>query len=415
MTMKKIKQNIEIKAPLLGRGWKRPLFLLLFILTLTTASAQVGIGTTTPDASAILDITSTEKGFLPPRLTSAERAAITTPAQGLMIYNIDAKCLEVYNSTAWLSLCGSEGTLGGGGGTCTSTVNGVYVDGQPLTSTETVELEITVDTGGPYNITTNTVNGYSFSASGSFTTAGTKTVTLVGSGEPIAQGTDNFTVSYNGSTCDFSVTTSDVGVLNFDRTSTTDGTVTFTGDYASVTGTLSSTGNGHLTGTNNGLVMRDDFTSESTITFTDGTLYDIDFSVLSFAAYGANGVLANIGYFRLRLADGSTIENPTLSLRQNPPPASLAFQGDLSQSANNNETMIANPTSPNSPNIYYRSSSTSNPQASSYFILDSSVKQAIRDGGGVDQIIIDVINEGSPTGFNFNFTFRVGARIFSVD
>lgn len=52
--------------------------------------AQVGIGTTNPDSSSMLDITSTEKGVLIPRMTAIERLSITTPiADGLMVYQID--------------------------------------------------------------------------------------------------------------------------------------------------------------------------------------------------------------------------------------------------------------------------------------------------------------------------------------
>lgn len=57
------------------------LFSLLFIVTIS--QAQVGIGTNNPNASAKLDISSTSKGLLPPRMTTADRDAITTPATGL--------------------------------------------------------------------------------------------------------------------------------------------------------------------------------------------------------------------------------------------------------------------------------------------------------------------------------------------
>lgn len=63
-------------------------FLAAFaLLTAGVAQAQVGVGTTTPDPSAVLDVSSTTKGLLLPRLTTAERDAITSPATGLMIYN----------------------------------------------------------------------------------------------------------------------------------------------------------------------------------------------------------------------------------------------------------------------------------------------------------------------------------------
>ncbi|MFB0924050.1 MAG: hypothetical protein QMB65_02005, partial [Vicingaceae bacterium] len=59
----------------------------LIILTSSNLFAQVGIGTTTPDTSSILDVSSTNKGLLIPRLTTTERDNITLPAKGLIIYN----------------------------------------------------------------------------------------------------------------------------------------------------------------------------------------------------------------------------------------------------------------------------------------------------------------------------------------
>ncbi|MDA9339711.1 hypothetical protein N9Q68_01935 [Polaribacter sp.] len=57
-----------------------------------TATAQVGVGTITPDASAALDIESTTKGFLPPRMTNVQMNAIPSPAEGLLVYCTD--CIE---------------------------------------------------------------------------------------------------------------------------------------------------------------------------------------------------------------------------------------------------------------------------------------------------------------------------------
>ena len=68
-----------------------------------STSGSVGIGAnTTINASAILDITSTTKGFLPPRMTNAQRTAIATPAVGLIVYCTDAtEGLYIYKSTGW--------------------------------------------------------------------------------------------------------------------------------------------------------------------------------------------------------------------------------------------------------------------------------------------------------------------------
>jgi hypothetical protein len=69
---------------------------------LITDQGNVGIGTTTPVSSAILDVSSTTKGFLPPRMTSAQRSAISSPAQGLVVYQTDAyKGIYSYDGAAW--------------------------------------------------------------------------------------------------------------------------------------------------------------------------------------------------------------------------------------------------------------------------------------------------------------------------
>ncbi|WP_296150420.1 tail fiber domain-containing protein [uncultured Flavobacterium sp.] len=77
---------------------KKQLYTIAALLIIgITANAQVGIGTTTPDGSSMLDVTSTTKGLLAPRLTTANRDAIVTPgpANGLVIYNTTTNRIEV--------------------------------------------------------------------------------------------------------------------------------------------------------------------------------------------------------------------------------------------------------------------------------------------------------------------------------
>ena len=79
---------------------KKHFTLLAFSLSVFSF-AQVGIGTTSPSASAALDLSSNEKGFLPPRMTTEQRNLIANPTAGLTIFNTSLKCLEVYNGIQW--------------------------------------------------------------------------------------------------------------------------------------------------------------------------------------------------------------------------------------------------------------------------------------------------------------------------
>ena len=86
-------------------------FLATVLLTATTY-AQVGVGTTTPDASAALDITSTTGGLLVPRMTAVQRDAITSPAQGLIIFCSDCASgegeLQIKLTSSWKNTIGGD-------------------------------------------------------------------------------------------------------------------------------------------------------------------------------------------------------------------------------------------------------------------------------------------------------------------
>ena len=73
---------------------------VLIVLAKTGNTGIVGINNVTPNASAQLDVTSTTRGFLPPRMTTAEKNAIASPAAGLVIFDTTLAKLCVY-TTAW--------------------------------------------------------------------------------------------------------------------------------------------------------------------------------------------------------------------------------------------------------------------------------------------------------------------------
>tara|TARA_Y100000296_G_scaffold82838_1_gene112622 strand:- start:435 stop:1142 length:708 start_codon:yes stop_codon:yes gene_type:complete len=69
----------------------------------STVSGSVGIGAT-PNNAAVLDVASTTKSFLPPRMTTTQRNAIATPPAGSVIYNTTTNLLNHYNGSAWLAV-----------------------------------------------------------------------------------------------------------------------------------------------------------------------------------------------------------------------------------------------------------------------------------------------------------------------
>ena len=145
--------------------------LVFFVFSTVNVFTQVGIGTTNPDASSGLDIDYSDKGFLPPRMTTAQRNAIENPADGLIIFNTTNGLLNYYNGDSWYELGGiisPSGTISGLDcanvlmeGTLTQGVtvtgvsvsvpytggNGQYHPGQTVSSTGVTGLTATLNPG----------------------------------------------------------------------------------------------------------------------------------------------------------------------------------------------------------------------------------------------------------------------------
>ncbi|MEM7371997.1 MAG: SBBP repeat-containing protein [Bacteroidota bacterium] len=84
------------------------LIIVLFLFLPHFMQAQVGINSSNsdPDPSAMLDVQSTDKGVLMPRMTTAERDAIANPVAGLMIYNVEDSCFNYFTGKHWIKDCG---------------------------------------------------------------------------------------------------------------------------------------------------------------------------------------------------------------------------------------------------------------------------------------------------------------------
>lgn len=107
-----------------------------FAIFYATGFTQVGINSdgSSPDTSAMLDIKSTAKGILIPRMTSIQRTAITSPAKGLLVYDSTTTSFWFYNGNAWANLSGNANgwNLTGNVGTDTSKNFIGTTDNEPL-------------------------------------------------------------------------------------------------------------------------------------------------------------------------------------------------------------------------------------------------------------------------------------------
>lgn len=153
---------------------KRILFLLLILMNLP-ASAQIGIGTNLPDSSAELDVSSSSKGLLIPRMTQSQRLAIVKPAEGLMVYQKDGTAgLYLYAGAAWNPIATFTTNTATGqqtlGGNTTGTGN-VAVGSSALKTNTTGTNNTAIGYGADVtaaNLTNATAIGYNTKVSNSY-------------------------------------------------------------------------------------------------------------------------------------------------------------------------------------------------------------------------------------------------------
>lgn len=132
----------------------------IFLLSFQVFGQSVGINTNTPNASAALDVVSTTQGVLVPRMIASQRAAIASPATGLLVYQTDAPAgFYFYNGAAWTSLSG---------GTTYTAGTGINIAGNVISntgdndnsSTNEIELPSQAGQGGKYLTTNGTTTSW---------------------------------------------------------------------------------------------------------------------------------------------------------------------------------------------------------------------------------------------------------------
>jgi hypothetical protein len=96
--------GVIVQSRTSNNGATLPLSLWGSRVQMECASAHISTNATGANASAMLDVTSTTKGFLPPRMTTTQKNAIASPAAGLVVYDSTTNKLQCYNGSTWNDL-----------------------------------------------------------------------------------------------------------------------------------------------------------------------------------------------------------------------------------------------------------------------------------------------------------------------
>lgn len=162
-----------------------------------------------PESSVILELESANKGFLAPRMSTAQRDAIPQNQlpDGLLIFNTTTGCINYWTGlqATWLSLCGTPppAVVAITDLQCNSIKTEKLKQGTALDSSNKLLIPVTVSQAGTYDILVKTDNGYYYHSAGIFPSTGNYDLILQGVGSPIIgyntgeQG-DPMTVTLNG-------------------------------------------------------------------------------------------------------------------------------------------------------------------------------------------------------------------------
>lgn len=142
-----------------------------------TDTGQLSIGTATPNSSAIVDITSTTSGFLMPRMTSTQRNAITTPVNGLLVYDSTDTQFYYYTGSQWVSITSLTQLNTKADKTITISAGTGLTGGGDLSANRTLSIANTAVTAASYGSATQ-VPTYTVNAQGQITAAANTSIQI---------------------------------------------------------------------------------------------------------------------------------------------------------------------------------------------------------------------------------------------
>ncbi len=191
---------------------KSKIYLVILICVVSFSGfAQIGIGTTSPDGSAVLDMTSTTQGVLIPRMTTIQRGAIATPAIGLQVYDTDTNSIWSYNGASWINGTGGPGKFVDGVSTDIAYYDGrVGIGKDDFTDVHKLWVEGTKSTDG-----TNTPVRINADYTGTGTNVATTAIAAIASN--VNSGTSSFMIANQGIVNNSATGTTNFGVSSWQR------------------------------------------------------------------------------------------------------------------------------------------------------------------------------------------------------
>jgi hypothetical protein len=166
--------------------------------------AGLGVGTVTPDASSLLDVSSNSQGFLAPRMTVTERNAIVNPSNGLQIFNTTSGCPNYYYNGNWREWCGTVLTPLIASLSCgTASLTGSLMSNQAANGVS-FSIPYTGGNGAQYDaqsINSTGVTGLTATLSVGYFAAGLGNLVYTITGTPATDGNASFALTIGGQSC----------------------------------------------------------------------------------------------------------------------------------------------------------------------------------------------------------------------